>query len=265
MKAFLFLGVLLGLHSQINAQTTVFNETFETNSPTVNSWTKLNLDSNTANWILFNGTSATASMGFAGRSYFSASIGLTPDNVLISPAIALPTGTLSLTYQIAAYDTTKPAEHYAVYILPSGNLFTGSETPVFEETLTVAQAAVATTRTVNITASAGQNSKIYFRHYNTTNQYGLLLDNVKIAQATLGTLEAVSAEQIGIYPNPTTDFIRIKSKTKVMNAEVYDISGRKVNTSFNDDKVDVRNLQSGNYILKTETKEGVISQKFIKK
>jgi len=43
------------------------------------------------------------------------------------------------------------------------------------------------------------------------------------------------------------------------------MSGRKINVRLDGEKVDVKNLPSGTYLINIETKEGVSSQKFIKK
>lgn len=84
--------------------------------------------------------------------------------------------------------------------------------------------------------------------------------------AVLGTSDISSQEKsISVYPNPTTDFITIKSKSKVNEAQVFDSAGRKVNANLNNDKLDVRNLQAGSYIIKIEAKEGSFVEKFIKK
>lgn len=70
---------------------------------------------------------------------------------------------------------------------------------------------------------------------------------------------------INIFPNPVSDFLTIKSSTKVENVSIYDVSGKKINVNLNDNKVDVKNLPSGSYIINIETKEGKTTKKFIKK
>lgn len=263
MKKKIFFCTLLCAILQVNAQMIIFNETFETDSPTVNGWAHYSLDGGLINWQLTDESSTTNPWGFSGQVYESFSSFGSPDNVLNSPDITLPSnGNLSLSYQIGSSSLVAPAEHYAVYILPAGSSFTGSETPVFEETLATAHMAI--TRTVDIASNAGQDINIYFRHFDCT-QNTIILDNVKITQGTLGTLETVRDVNVGIYPNPTTDYLTIKSKAKILNSDIYDFSGKKINANLKDNKVDVRNLESGNYIIKIETKDGVKTEKFIKK
>jgi hypothetical protein len=93
------------------------------------------------------------------------------------------------------------------------------------------------------------------------------IDHVRINNETnLGTDE-VSAknDKISIYPNPTTDFVSIKSANKIKNIEVFDISGRKIDVKLDGDKVDVRSLSAGSYLLNVETAGRNFTEKFIKK
>lgn len=75
----------------------------------------------------------------------------------------------------------------------------------------------------------------------------------------------IKNNELTVYPNPATDLLGIKSNIKVDQVTVYDISGKKINVSLFDNKVDVRNLPSGAYIISIETKEGKTTKKFIKK
>ncbi len=71
---------------------------------------------------------------------------------------------------------------------------------------------------------------------------------------------------IEIFPNPVSDLLTIKTDQKVENVSVNDISGKNSNvTILRDNKVDVRNLPAGSYIITIETKEGKTTRKFIKK
>ncbi len=70
--------------------------------------------------------------------------------------------------------------------------------------------------------------------------------------------------EFAVYPNPAKDFLSIKSDVKINKVEVYDAGGRKINVNFTDNKIDVRNLEKGAYIVSFETKNGKASNKFIK-
>lgn len=73
---------------------------------------------------------------------------------------------------------------------------------------------------------------------------------------------------IKIYPNPTTDFIHIQNPAnqKIIKAEVFDSNGRLIKVSKTvDNKIDVKNIANGLYILKVSTEKGSQNLKFIKK
>ncbi|MDN3692951.1 T9SS type A sorting domain-containing protein [Chryseobacterium tructae] len=267
----LFVLGLLGLSlNLVKAQTVVFQEGFNTGA----GWSVIDRDADDENWGIYTGTATTDGWGFTGNfagsaSWLPAPVGaLTPDNLLISPAITLPaTGTLSLSFQVGSSDTQFFAEHYAAYVLPStATAFTGTETPLIEGTVTAGRTAIAKTATIPSNL-AGQSVKLYFRHFNSNDQNLLILDNVKITQTgSLGTAESkVSKVETSLYPNPATDVLNIKSKGKVNAVEIYDVSGRKVSADLDGDKVNVKNLNPGSYIISIETKEGKTTEKFIKK
>jgi len=68
-----------------------------------------------------------------------------------------------------------------------------------------------------------------------------------------------------IYPNPTGDFINIETKNKVSKVEVYNLLNKSFNLKYNDNRLDVRNLPQGNYILKIYTSSEIKTINFIKK
>ncbi|MBK1896857.1 T9SS type A sorting domain-containing protein [Chryseobacterium paridis] len=85
--------------------------------------------------------------------------------------------------------------------------------------------------------------------------------------STLGTSDIKNTKSaiIAIGPNPTADYLNILTDLKINNLEVFDISGRKLPVTLQGNKVDVKNLNPGSYILTFETKEGKTTEKFIKK
>ncbi|WP_158849464.1 T9SS type A sorting domain-containing protein [Algibacter sp. L1A34] len=53
-----------------------------------------------------------------------------------------------------------------------------------------------------------------------------------------------------IYPNPTSNYINVESKIDVDRFEIYDLSGKKVLSSNNYEKINVEDLSKGLYLLK---------------
>lgn len=67
----------------------------------------------------------------------------------------------------------------------------------------------------------------------------------------LGVSE-LEKETVKIYPNPTADFVYVKlsSKSKIDEVEVYDLSGRLVlKTKLESDQLNLRTLNQGVYMI----------------
>lgn len=92
-------------------------------------------------------------------------------------------------------------------------------------------------------------------------------DNFSNIKMSAETLEGLHSQNLfSIYPNPTGEFIYIKSSEKIRVLSVYDRMGQKI-ISIRDEanKIDVKNVPSGVYILEVKTDLGIICKKFIKK
>ncbi len=80
---------------------------------------------------------------------------------------------------------------------------------------------------------------------------------------TLG-LNNFSNKEIQVYPNPVQDFFIIDSKNFEL-ATIYDINGETIN-NFTSKNIDLRGLNSGEYILKIKNKENRVKLiKIVKK
>lgn len=90
--------------------------------------------------------------------------------------------------------------------------------------------------------------------------------------ATLNINDEQFASEVSLYPNPVIENLNIRELKQVnlINASVFDISGRLVNlTDFNykllEKFIDLRNIQSGLYVLKiTDIQGRVLTKKIIK-
>ena len=72
------------------------------------------------------------------------------------------------------------------------------------------------------------------------------------------------AKNITIYPNPTKDFIHIRSNNiKVESSTIYDLSGKQIFTS-KDSIIDVKSLPSAVYLISIKTLNGIKTFKWIK-
>jgi hypothetical protein len=68
-----------------------------------------------------------------------------------------------------------------------------------------------------------------------------------------------------LFPNPTSDFLTIKSEVTVEKVGVFNLLGQKLIESSCQNKISVENLQAGVYLLKIETSQGAVTRRFVKK
>ncbi len=87
---------------------------------------------------------------------------------------------------------------------------------------------------------------------------------VELDMSTVGNHTSTYKDEIIVYPNPTNNFVWIKSSNnKIINIEVLDIYGRQVLNRINTSKVDMLSLKKGIYIFKIQTENNTIIKKII--
>lgn len=143
--------------------------------------------------------------------------------------------------------TTPNTGSYGLATAPTGyTLVTGmvpAESDVVNSTLTG--------NTVANSASADSWSVQF------TNQGLLSVEDTKPAN--------LDKASITVYPNPASDVLNIKSESKINKVAVTDLAGKNVNVRLNGNSLDVRHLPTGTYFISVETKDGFVTEKFIKK
>ncbi|MCE3295065.1 MAG: hypothetical protein K0R65_779 [Crocinitomicaceae bacterium] len=180
-KIYLLFSVSLFLSFGSAAQTTHFTENFNNG---LASWTSNDLDGDSYAW--YNTPLSGTPFDSQGEVAFSESYNgtaLSPDNILVSPAINLAsaTGTISLSYKIGSYRSSYYAEHFSVYVTGSiSNMTTVlNSTPI--HTMTISEGESLPTYTFDISSFAGDNSVyLVFRHHDTFDQYEVILDDILV-------------------------------------------------------------------------------------
>ena len=88
-----------------------------------------------------------------------------------------------------------------------------------------------------------------------------------IKDSTLGLSESEEKNNISIYPNPTTDYLYIKSDLDIKEIQISDLNGRIINNlNYQDNKLNLTTLQTGIYFAKISDANGkIITKKIIKK
>jgi len=81
---------------------------------------------------------------------------------------------------------------------------------------------------------------------------------------TLATAE-VNRKTIKEYPNPVKNTLYISSKEKIVEAQIYDMQGKGLKTSFNQSSISFANLPKGVYIVKMkDLNSNVTTEKVVK-
>jgi hypothetical protein len=183
---------------------------------------------------------------------------------LISPQIQLLATGNSLSFWAKSCDSNFGNEKFTVYVSTT-DTNTASFTAISANPVSSPADSAWHLYTYNLDSYAGQN--VYIAITCTSHdQFGFAIDDFKVVgNSTLGTSEIKTNDDISIFPNPATDFLTLKSSVKIKNVEIFDVSGKKINAELQGDKIEVRNLPLGSYLLNVKTEGRNYTQKFIKK
>ncbi|NIF07809.1 Omp28-related outer membrane protein [Chryseobacterium sp. Tr-659] len=198
MKKILFMACILifGIHQS----QTYYSQDFNTTG--LNGWVSTDLDGDGQQWANLNASSIDPNLGSGSLVSFSYqnNQALTPNNLITSPLIDLSTVTASNVYLIydQATNPNYPAEKYSVYVTSSNVPATiTASTPVYTET--VASGAVQN-KSINLSPYIGQQVYVSFRHYDCTDNFYLIIDNVKVK--TVGdndiTVKKIALDRYGL-------------------------------------------------------------------
>lgn len=280
MKKQLLLGaMLLGTYFTSSAQQ-IFSVDFS-DSAVLTDWLFIDADGDEDGWGVDNaGAPKTVELGFTGGLALSASYDndlgpLTPDNSLVTQAFTVPANGATLTYKVGALDDEFFAEHYAVYVINAADIteeLTVGEflalltNPKLEETLTTDQ---ATEKTVSLAGHEGQDIRIVFRHFDVTDQFIFLLDDVAVNTGLAG-VDEVLASKFSVFPNPANNVINISNAENILvnGVEIVDLNGRTVKSVKYDGvataEINISELSSGLYMMNVSSDKGMTTKKIMK-
>ncbi len=224
-------------------------------------WTMIDLDGDGSNWNFYrfsphSGLHSAASASWTGSA-------LTPINYLITPALMPVTGD-SLVWWVAPQDPNWPADKYAVVASTTGNEAGDFTDDLFEETLTTPD-SIWVRRAVSLDAYNGQMLYIAFKHYDCTDNFMMKIDDVTGPATSGAGIETSNIDNsISVYPNPVKSILNIKSSSKVLRINMYNILGQTVLSStpkVTHASLNTSNLDAGIYFVYIETENGVKQQK----
>lgn len=274
-KILLSIGVVLTSIS-LNAQILTAND-----AATFGTWSVMDVDGDTYTWGVYD-VAPVAHLVAQGEAAVSFSWGdpgqgagmetaLTPDNWIVSPVMDFSTMTAaSLSFTVSSLEAAGSiyaAEHWAVYAATSlAGLATA--TALIEEDILDGGTVYA--KIANLDAFAGEAVvHIAFRHYNVTDMYGLVLDDVVVSGTTSGAGINENTISATVYPNPASDVLNIKLTENATSVSILGMDGKIISTeSVNSNVVvvNVSNLVSGVYFYEVVAENGtVIRNTFVKK
>lgn len=114
-----------------------------------------------------------------------------------------------------------------------------------------------------LTPKATGNATVVLRF----NSNGKIVEQSIVVDATTTTLGTgdFTKLKLAIYPNPVSEILNIQTEDEVLSVTVYDILGKSINTSVNNNQINVSDFIKGMYIINVTTDKANYVQKFIKK
>lgn len=189
----ILLSLPLFLATGLTAQT-YFSDDFEGG---MGNWTLQDEDGDGNNWSIFDASANTNQGNVATSASWSNGTVLTPNNWMVAGPIDLSgiTDDIFISWKAWGQDPDYPAEHYSVYAGTAGDVASFlAGTAVHNETLS---SGVPATKLVDISAMAGSEIYIAFRHHNSSDEFRINIDDVKVYTPLNNDLELLSIEVNG--------------------------------------------------------------------
>ncbi|MBO7286996.1 MAG: S8 family serine peptidase [Bacteroidales bacterium] len=145
---------------------------FDFNDNSLEAFNLIDANNDGKNWEI---TKQYGTENYYVMSYSYQGGAVTPDNYIVTKEAYAITATSKLTYKVNA---VKPyPDHYAVVVSEDGENFE----IVFEEDYALSEQA---TKEVDLSEYAGKGLYIGFRHYNCTNQYYVVIDDIQLTDGS---------------------------------------------------------------------------------
>ena len=238
-----------------------FFEDFEEDEFLTDCWKNMDRDEDGNIWshednedVAYNSSRAIASTSFIDNVS-----SLTPDNLLRLPKLLIEENT-TLSYFVRAEDPLY-LDNYSVLVYNSQeeSLIDEGEFVVFEETV---PGALYTQRKIDLSAFAGQEVYIAFRHHNSEGNYWFYIDDIYVYATPLNVFENDIQSSLSLYPNPTNSncYVNFSSDSKqdvlieFLNVQGQKVSSRSVSAHGNQSEFfDLSHLSPGVYLVKVSS------------
>lgn len=287
MKKQLLVGAfMLASVLTANAQT-ILSQDFE---GATTGWGVSDFDGDGKNFGIYNSNATLVELGITGKTAGSANFTanadntFTPidnaDNVISSPAVAIPAGAANLTFRVGSFSITEDvaAANYSVYVLTPADL-EGATTAAQFKAVVLAKTATLTSsvtdsseiKTIDLTPFAGSEVIVAFRHHNNAEAYAyFFVDDIVFAQGAPAGVNENLLASLSVFPNPANDVVNVTNAENILvnGITVTDLNGRTVKTSkYNgvaNAQINISDLASGVYMLTVSSDKGSLTKKIVK-
>jgi len=275
MKKFILFSFIMGFAYNLSAQcdsALPILETFDSDVINV-CWDIADADGDGNDWMWWQySQSSGGHKVIASYSVYTSTGPLTPDNWIMSHAIDLTSFNTSqdieLSWKARAELSYLAHEYYTVYAATGNQIndFESSAVKRGEYMDEIGGAGVFVTRTLDVSALAGNMVYLAFRHHNSTNQSDINIDDVSISTSLLG-IDDIQIDNFKHFYNKDTDNLTLKSKDSFDNVLIYNILGQEVlskKLSQTEEFINLSNMTDGIYIAKIQAANANKTIKFIK-
>ena len=229
-----------------------FVEDFEPSSDTRDCWIieDANYDGTTITIMPYD---EVENLGVAAYFYSATS---SANDWLISPEMTLPADA-HVGYHYACAGSY--SEKYSVWIIPQGGS-TASAVNVLP-TQTINNSALAI-QSIDLSAYAGQTVRIAFKVESDPDKLYIFFDNITVTQGVgINDVE----NNISIYPNPASSVLNVNANSNIQSVEVMNLMGQTIQIEMVNGlntQINTSSLSNGVYMLRVNTENGVVNQKF---
>lgn len=288
---------------QANAQTTIFEDSFETYDDflieNIGDWTLIDGDllptygfngvaftdsGAPKSFQIFNTTTTdpvlttsetsdwTARTGSKSAVCFAAvpdPLGATAnDDWLITPQITLAGENNTLSFWAKSCDTDFGNEKFRVGVSTTGTQ--ASDFTIISEGNFILNPATAEWVEYSFDLDNYQGQNVYIAiNCVSDDQFGFAIDDFKVSGGTLSS-DDFFANNLSVYPNPVANIFNLSSTTALIEEiKIVDINGRVVSSQKLDyllnAQINISDLNSGLYFISVKTNVGVGTSKIVKK
>lgn len=179
---------------------------------------------------------------------------LTPSNYLVSPRLTLGFGSC-IGLWAHLLDESCPAEHWAVCVSTTVKDDPMAFTTLSEWTFDVDPFQPGAWRGyyVDLSQYAGQDVYIAIRHYWSSGNSAICIDDICLEWVSWGVEE--TTQSVSVYPNPASDNVKIEGVNPAM-VQVYNALGQMVKTVEDTNEISVVGLPEGVYVLRITDEKG---------